>query len=204
MGCPDTRTRLRAVSLKNPIYIREESKQLIKQAVWHDSQFLSDLSTLGNITLRFSLKLIRMGRSPPDVMDYSLVIGVDAQKAELVVGIVGEFALGPIKCADGLARLTTELHRADYIRTYTWDKRLESWVKETAFLGKCPAPAASRKRHSQSSRPYGHAGGTYKAGGPTVITPKQYKTRFREAIDGYLLLVRKNLSHAFGLSDAHL
>ncbi|TKA50760.1 hypothetical protein B0A53_06025 [Rhodotorula sp. CCFEE 5036] len=107
------------LSLKSPIYVREESKQLVKEAIYNDSQFLADLN----------------------VMDYSLVIGVDATKPELVVGIV------------------------DYIRTYTWDKRLESWVKETAFLG-----------------------GTYKSGGPTVITPKQYKARFREAIDGYLLL----------------
>ncbi|BGP47258.1 Mitochondrial distribution and morphology protein 12 [Rhodotorula kratochvilovae] len=106
-------------SLKNPFYVREESKQFIKQAIFNDSQFLSDLN----------------------VMDYSLVVGVDAVKSELVVGIV------------------------DYIRTYTWDKRIESWVKETTFLG-----------------------GTSKAGGPTVITPKQYKLRFREAIDGYLLL----------------
>ncbi|GAA6054124.1 hypothetical protein JCM3770_003207 [Rhodotorula araucariae] len=106
-------------SLKKPFYVREESKQFIKQAIFNDSQFLSDLN----------------------VMDYSLVVGVDAVKSELVVGIV------------------------DYIRTYTWDKRIESWVKETTFLG-----------------------GTSKAGGPTVITPKQYKLRFREAIDGYLLL----------------
>ncbi|KWU47561.1 SAICAR synthase-like protein [Rhodotorula sp. JG-1b] len=116
------------LSLKSPIYVREESKQLVKEAIYNDSQFLADLN----------------------VMDYSLVIGVDATKPELVVGIV------------------------DYIRTYTWDKRLESWVKETAFLG-----------------------GTYKSGGPTVITPKQYKARFREAIDGYLLLVRSR-RHCFG------
>ncbi|GAA5894437.1 hypothetical protein JCM8208_006239 [Rhodotorula glutinis] len=107
------------VSLKNPFYVREESKQFIKQAIFNDSQFLSDLN----------------------VMDYSLVVGVDAVKSELLVGIV------------------------DYIRTYTWDKRIESWVKETTFLG-----------------------GASKTGGPTVITPKQYKLRFREAIDGYLLL----------------
>ncbi|GAA5897193.1 hypothetical protein JCM6882_001813 [Rhodosporidiobolus microsporus] len=107
------------LSLKNPFYVREESKQFIKQAIFNDSQFLSDLN----------------------VMDYSLVVGVDAVNAELCVGIV------------------------DYIRTYTWDKRIESWVKETTFLG-----------------------GASKAGGPTVITPKQYKMRFREAIDGYLLL----------------
>ncbi|GAA6016064.1 hypothetical protein JCM10207_004429 [Rhodosporidiobolus poonsookiae] len=107
------------ISLKNPFYVREESKQYIKQAIYNDSQFLSDLN----------------------VMDYSLVVGVDAVNAELCVGIV------------------------DYIRTYTWDKRIESWVKETTFLG-----------------------GASKAGGPTVITPPQYKSRFREAIDGYLLL----------------
>ncbi|GAA5823507.1 hypothetical protein JCM11251_000661 [Rhodosporidiobolus azoricus] len=107
------------LSLRNPFYVREESKQFIKQAIFNDSQFLSDLN----------------------VMDYSLVVGVDAVNAELCVGIV------------------------DYIRTYTWDKRIESWVKETTFLG-----------------------GAAKSGGPTVITPKQYKMRFREAIDGYLLL----------------
>lgn len=74
-------------------------------------------------------------------MDYSLVVGVDLDKHELVVGIV------------------------DYIRTFTWcvfyprkpelrslrirDKKLESWVKDSAFLG-----------------------GAGK-GEPTIVTPKQ-------------------------------
>lgn len=74
-------------------------------------------------------------------MDYSLVVGVDSEKRELVVGIV------------------------DYIRTFTWyvyrrasyskqnlmsrDKKLESWVKDSAFLG-----------------------GAGK-GEPTIVTPKQ-------------------------------
>ncbi|KIK70502.1 hypothetical protein GYMLUDRAFT_972544 [Collybiopsis luxurians FD-317 M1] len=74
------------------------------------------------------------------VMDYSLVCGVDSQHNELVVGIV------------------------DYIRTYTWDKKLESWVKETAFLG----------------------GGR---GEPTIITPKQYRQRFLSAMERYFPLV---------------
>lgn len=75
-----------------------------------------------------------------NVMDYSLVVGVDSEKKELVVGIV------------------------DYIRTFTWsvlagvipttadgvrDKKLESWVKDSAFLG-----------------------GAGK-GEPTIVTPKQ-------------------------------
>ncbi|GAA5927806.1 uncharacterized protein JCM15063_005999 [Sporobolomyces koalae] len=110
---------LMEISLKTPIYVREESQSFIRQAIHNDSQFLSDLN----------------------VMDYSLVIGVDSAKHELVVGIV------------------------DFIRTYTWNKRIESWVKETTFIG-----------------------GASKAGGPTIITPRQYKMRFREAIDGYLQL----------------
>ena len=40
-----------------------------------------------------------------NVMDYSLLVGVDAQKRELVCGII------------------------DYLRQYTWDKQLENWVK---------------------------------------------------------------------------
>lgn len=31
--------------------------------------------------------------------------------------------------------LTASYPHTDFIRTYTWDKRLESWVKDTAFLG---------------------------------------------------------------------
>jgi 1-phosphatidylinositol-3-phosphate 5-kinase len=74
-------------------------------------------------------------------MDYSLVVGVDSQKNELVVGIV------------------------DYVRTYTWDKKLESWVKESALLG-----------------------GAGK-GEPTIVTPKQYRQRFLAAMERYFPLV---------------
>lgn len=47
------------------------------------------------------------------------------------------------------------------------------------------------------------AGGTSKAGGPTVITPKQYKMRFREAIDGYLLLSPTPWLDMAALGTAH-
>ncbi|GJT45678.1 putative reverse transcriptase domain-containing protein, partial [Tanacetum coccineum] len=40
-----------------------------------------------------------------DVMDYSLLVGVDEQNHELVLGII------------------------DFMRQYTWDKHLETWVK---------------------------------------------------------------------------
>ena len=46
-----------------------------------------------------------------DVMDYSLMVAVDELKKELVVGII------------------------DVVRTYTWDKKLESWIKDRGFAG---------------------------------------------------------------------
>ncbi|KAI0323076.1 hypothetical protein OF83DRAFT_10696 [Amylostereum chailletii] len=102
-----------------PFYLREHSKRILRGALFNDSKFLADIN----------------------VMDYSLVVGVDSQKNELVVGIV------------------------DYVRTYTWDKKLESWVKESAFLG-----------------------GAGK-GEPTIVTPKQYRQRFLSAMERYFPLV---------------
>lgn len=102
----------------HPFYLREHSKRILRGALYNDSKFLADIN----------------------VMDYSLVVGVDSQKNELVVGIV------------------------DYQRTYTWDKKLESWVKESAFLG----------------------GGR---GEPTIVTPKQYRQRFLSAMERYLPLI---------------
>ncbi|KAJ5959901.1 Zinc finger FYVE/PHD-type [Penicillium vulpinum] len=73
-----------------------------------------------------------------DVMDYSLMIAIDESRNELVVGII------------------------DCIRTYTWDKKLESWIKDKGFAG------GGRNR-------------------PTVTSPKEYKGRFREAMARYVL-----------------
>lgn len=76
-----------------------------------------------------------------DVMDYSLLVGVDEEKHELVLGII------------------------DFMRQYTWDKHLETWVKTSGFLG-------GPKNTS-----------------PTVISPEQYKKRFRKAMTAYFLMV---------------
>ncbi|EEH20553.2 hypothetical protein PABG_02784 [Paracoccidioides brasiliensis Pb03] len=73
-----------------------------------------------------------------NVMDYSLMIAIDDARQELVVGII------------------------DCIRTYTWDKKLESWIKDRGFAG----------------------GGKNR---PTVTSPKEYKSRFREAMARYVL-----------------
>lgn len=76
-----------------------------------------------------------------DVMDYSLLVGVDEEKHELVLGII------------------------DFMRQYTWDKHLETWVKASGILG-------GPKNTS-----------------PTVISPKQYKKRFRKAMSAYFVMV---------------
>jgi hypothetical protein len=51
----------------SPFYLREHSKRILRCALSNDSKFLADTN----------------------VMDYSLVVGVDSLKNELVVGIVG-------------------------------------------------------------------------------------------------------------------
>jgi len=76
-----------------------------------------------------------------DVMDYSLLVGVDEEKHELVIGII------------------------DFMRQYTWDKHLETWVKASGILG------------GPKNTP------------PTVISPKQYKKRFRKAMTTYFLML---------------
>ncbi|KAI9319827.1 hypothetical protein BX666DRAFT_1916690 [Dichotomocladium elegans] len=103
---------------QSPLSIRATSKEMLRGCLHNDTLFLSRL----------------------DVMDYSLLVGVDEEKRELIVGIV------------------------DFIRTFTWDKKLESWVKESGILG---------------------GGGKE----PTIISPKQYRLRFREAMDRYFLMM---------------
>ncbi|KAF6115513.1 phosphoinositide kinase, FYVE-type zinc finger containing [Phyllostomus discolor] len=74
------------------------------------------------------------------IIDYSLLVGRDDTSNELVVGII------------------------DYIRTFTWDKKLEMVVKSTGILG-----------------------GQGKM--PTVVSPELYRSRFCEAMDKYFLMV---------------
>lgn len=103
----------------SPIFVGNKAKRLLERAVWNDTAFLASI----------------------DVMDYSLLVGVDEKKHELVMGII------------------------DFMRQYTWDKHLETWVKASGILG-------GPKNVS-----------------PTVISPKQYKKRFRKAMSAYFLVV---------------
>lgn len=74
-----------------------------------------------------------------NVMDYSLLLGVDREHQELVFGII------------------------DYLRQYTWDKQLETWVKSSLVVPKNALP--------------------------TVVSPKEYKKRFRKFMSKYFLTV---------------
>ncbi len=101
---------------ESPLFAREHSKKLLKTSVYNDTLFLAK----------------------QNVMDYSLMVAIDENRKELVVGII------------------------DCIRTYTWDKKLESWIKDRGFAG------GNKNR-------------------PTVTSPKEYKKRFREAMGRYVL-----------------
>ncbi|KAK9468144.1 hypothetical protein V1512DRAFT_203844 [Lipomyces arxii] len=103
---------------ESPLYVREHAKNHLRTSLFNDTLFLGQMN----------------------VMDYSLVIAIDSERQQLVVGII------------------------DCLRTFTWDKKLESWVKERGLVG---------------------GGGKV----PTVVTPKQYKNRFREAMERYILMV---------------
>ncbi|XP_058087906.1 putative 1-phosphatidylinositol-3-phosphate 5-kinase FAB1C [Magnolia sinica] len=103
----------------NPIFLGSKAKRSLERAVWNDTSFLASV----------------------DVMDYSLLVGVDEERKELVLGII------------------------DFMRQYTWDKHLETWVKASGILG---GP---------------------KNASPTIISPKQYKKRFRKAMSTYFLTV---------------
>ena len=106
---------------ESPIHVREYDKKLLRASLWNDTLFLAKMN----------------------VMDYSLVVGIDNDNYTLVVGII------------------------DFIRTFTWDKKLESWVKEKGLVG----------------------GSSSIVKQPTIVTPKQYKNRFREAMERYILMV---------------
>lgn len=73
-------------------------------------------------------------------MDYSLLVGVDKDGGVLAVAVI------------------------DYVRQYTWDKKMETWIKRTGMLG-------------DSSRE------------PTIVSPKQYMRRFRAAMQSYFTVV---------------
>ncbi|KAG9156351.1 hypothetical protein Leryth_009223 [Lithospermum erythrorhizon] len=100
----------------SPLYVSRQSKRLLQRGYWNDTSFLKSIQ----------------------VMDYSLLVGVDSERQELVCGII------------------------DYLRQYTWDKQLETWVKSSLV----PKNLL-----------------------PTIISPGEYYRRFRKFIDTHFVSV---------------
>jgi 1-phosphatidylinositol-3-phosphate 5-kinase len=71
------------------------------------------------------------------VMDYSLLCGFDQDTNDISVGII------------------------DYLRVFTWDKKVETYIKTIGGQGKMP----------------------------TIVSPEVYRTRFKNAIDRYFFEV---------------
>uniref|UniRef100_A0A3Q2FQR5 1-phosphatidylinositol 3-phosphate 5-kinase n=1 Tax=Cyprinodon variegatus TaxID=28743 RepID=A0A3Q2FQR5_CYPVA len=101
----------------NPLYIRSHCKAILKAAIHSDAYFLS--SHL--------------------IIDYSLLVGRDDATDQLVVGIIGKVGGVETLCCDSEAWCLEGggplLSPPDYIRTFTWDKKLEMVVKSTGILG---------------------------------------------------------------------
>ncbi|EDW02504.1 putative 1-phosphatidylinositol 3-phosphate 5-kinase [Drosophila grimshawi] len=77
------------MSWSKPLYVLSHSKAVLRDAIQRDASFLER----------------------NEVMDYSLLVGLDYKRNVLVLGII------------------------DYIRTFTLDKKLESMIKQTGILG---------------------------------------------------------------------
>lgn len=103
----------------SPLYVRPQSKKRLQVALENDSLFLT----------------------AHEILDYSLLVGVDEDKKELVVGVI------------------------DFIRTFTWDKKVESLVKQIPKMADRTKPT------------------------PTIVKPESYRGRFIQKMNHYLMPV---------------
>lgn len=111
-----------------PLYIRAKSKKVLMEAIDKDSNFLASNS----------------------VMDYSLLVGVDKDNMELILGII------------------------DYVRPFTWDKKIERVVKSVISTEM-----------------------------PTIVEPELYQQRFCKAMNDYFMSVPDDwkFSNAFNKNN---
>ncbi|CAB4068113.1 PIKFYVE [Lepeophtheirus salmonis] len=107
------------ISCDRPIFIRKSCQEKLLHAIDRDTTFLQNAM----------------------IMDYSLLVGIDSDRQELVIGII------------------------DYIRNFSWDKKLENLIKKSGLLGGKPGTT------------------------PTIIPPKIYKKRFIEAMLKYFIVL---------------
>jgi 1-phosphatidylinositol-3-phosphate 5-kinase len=94
----------------SPVYVMAHSKGVLMDAILSDTQFLAKNS----------------------IMDYSLLIGLDEEKMELIVGII------------------------DFVRPFTFDKLLEMYIKKAgrSVLPTVVYPEMYRKRFVEAMDRY--------------------------------------------------
>lgn len=113
----------------SPIHLNSAAHLVLMKALENDVEFLS--------------------RS--QIIDYSLLIGIDYKNNHLVVGLI------------------------DYLRTYTWDKYVESKVLKSRKSLKIVPKLSIQLKSSVSTA------------APTIINPENYKKRFMSAMKRYFL-----------------
>lgn len=135
-----------------PLYILPHAKSVLTQAIKRDTEFLTSQS----------------------VMDYSLLVGLDQSRKELVVGIIGKYSLLfsnkiTLNALESVFYLWFLEFVSDYIRSFTWDKRMENVFKKVVGQGKTP----------------------------TIVQPEEYQSRFIAAMHSYFLTAPDRW-HGFG------
>ncbi|CAN1235338.1 Putative 1-phosphatidylinositol-3-phosphate 5-kinase FAB1D [Linum perenne] len=130
----------RRYDLKGALHARYTAVVNSSGEVLLDQNFVDDMNSSPLYVSNRAKRLLE--RASINVMDYSLFVGIDLQRQELVCGII------------------------DYLRQYTWDKQLETWVKSSLVVPKNVRP--------------------------TVISPREYKKRFRKFISTHFLSVPDN------------
>lgn len=129
------RSKIRA----NPLFVHLQSLDCLSTRMKIDTgthKLTCFLSSIRMLTLHLYTGFL----SNMNVMDYSLLIGINRKDREIRVGII------------------------DYLRGYTLDKHIESWVKLLRRPGE----------------------------DPTIISPQQYAMRFQEQILAYFTSVPLN------------
>jgi 1-phosphatidylinositol-3-phosphate 5-kinase len=130
--------------------INTQGKNQEKELVLLDENFLR-YSFDNPFYIKYHAKYVLMKAIESDteflsdkfVMDYSLLCGLDPVNNQIIVGII------------------------DYIRTFTWDKKIETALKTIGGSGRMP----------------------------TIVSPENYRTRFISAIERYFLEVPDHWYH---------
>ena len=65
-------SRLISVIYESPLFVGQHSKRILRHSLWNDTLFLAKMN----------------------VMDYSLVIGIDEERRDLILGIIGTHMSG--------------------------------------------------------------------------------------------------------------